>query len=186
VVAATLCGCAENGSLVSTSYDSKTNQVRRVVHTKYFDGADWVIKDKLGVSVVVDNDRQIDDSFAEGKFVVYLWNLSPTNYKLKSLSLKLNGNEVKKISDVVVDPGPNIRTRVNIATERIFVFATSLATEVIVELDGQTIQKKITAVRRTEEEIKRYWGTPNSFPPYPWFPKTATSATAADANKTAQ
>lgn len=177
---AALCGCATDGSLTSTFYDSKTNEMRRVVYTKYFDGADWVLTDKLGVSVVIDNDRQIDDSFAEGKIVVYLWNLGATNYKLKSLSLKLNGAEVKKINDVIVDPGPNIRTRVNIGTDQILLFATSLATEVIIELDGQIIKRKITANRRTDDEIKRYWGTPNGFPPYPWFSKNAASSAAAD------
>lgn len=181
-----VCGCDTSGSMEVTSYDSKSNKRTAVTYTKYFDGAEWLLTDKLGIAVAVDNDtpisRQIlgglsgDDSFADGSIAVYFWNLGPETYKIRNLALKLDGDDPKQVQAITVGAGPFVRTRLDIGSAQFFSYATKLIASVTIELDGQTIHKTITVVRRTDSDLKLYWGTPGNFPPYPWFTTKLTSS----------
>ncbi len=178
IISFALTGCASSGSMVATSYDNSNGQKTEIVYSKYFDGGDWIIPNKLGLSVVIDNDTPMSqqmfggvrgkDSIALGSVVVYFWNLGTEPYQVKILDISLGAEKLNRISQLTVGSGPFIRTGQSCGSAQFFSYATKLNVVISFDVGGQTMQRNITAVRRTNTELKKYWGA-GGVPPYPWF-----------------
>lgn len=174
VISTLLSGCAgPPGSMVVQGPPRGT-----IVYSKYFDGGDWLIFEKVGVSVVIDNDTPLSrqmfgslagtDSDAVGTVTVYFWNLTDTLIVADRIAVKLPEAELVTTKPFQIGPGPFARTRHNAGTCPFFAYATELKTKVTVEIDGETYEVPITASRRTTSEMKKYFGE-GGLPPYPWF-----------------
>ncbi len=172
-----LTGCAQSGSMIVEGADSGGG-ARRTTYSKYFDAGEWLIPDKLGISVVVDNDTPVSqqvfgglkgtDSFGVGTVTVYFWNLEKQPRTANSIRVSHKGRTLEHTADFKIGPGPFTRTQHVAGTVPFFAYAIDLKLGVAVEIDGQILQKEVTVLRRTSAEMKKYFG-PGGEPPYPWF-----------------
>jgi hypothetical protein len=150
----------------------------RTVYSKYFDGAEWLIPDELGVTVVVDNDTPISrqvlgnlqgkDSDGVGTVTVYFWNIGKEKRSARSLRVTCDREKIDHAEPMEIGPGPFTRTGYKLGTVWFFTYAHELKVSVSVDVDGQHIERELTAFRRTVPELKKYFG-PGGTPPYPWF-----------------
>jgi hypothetical protein len=171
-------GCAASGSMVSDDADPKTGQLHRTTYSKYFDGGDWLVADKLGVSVVLDNDTPVSqqvlggltgkDSDGVGTVTLYFWNLEPAMREAMEVRVTHASHVLEHPGKVPIGPGPFSRSKHVAGAVPFFSYATELKFTVTLRLGGETITREIVAHRRTPAELKKYFG-PGGKPPYPWF-----------------
>lgn len=169
-----LAGCAQSGSMVVDGPGAGG----RVTYSKYFDGADWLIADKLGASVVIDNDTPVSqqvfggftgkDSDAVGTVTVYFWNLERATRKTSLIRVRHENSTLENKTEFTIGPGPFARTKHPAGVVPFFAYATNLKVKLTIEIDGQIIERDINAERRTSAELKKYFGEGGT-PPYPWF-----------------
>jgi hypothetical protein len=181
---AALAGCAgAPGEMIADTNEGRT------VYSKYFDGADWLIPDGLGITVVVDNDtplsRQMFGNFqgkdgdGDGTVTVYFWNIGKQKHAATALRVACDREKIERTTPMEIGPGPFARTGYKLGTVWFFTYAHELKVTVNVDIDGQAIERQFTAFRRTVPELKKYFG-PQGTPPYPWFaPKYAALAKKA-------
>ncbi len=53
-----LAGC-NSGSMNITSYDGKTGKYETTRYSKYYDAGDWLVKDQVGISIVVEHEKKV-------------------------------------------------------------------------------------------------------------------------------
>jgi hypothetical protein len=172
-----LSGCGPVGGLHSTESDPATGTTHKT-YSKYFDDGQWLLKDKVGISVVVDNETPIGrqmfggltgtDSEGTGKLTVYFWNFDDRQHRVGKLRLS-HGGKVRGTHDSRMLPAasPWSRTGAEFGEIPFFSYATELKVDLSVEVDGQRIQRTMVLKRRTVEENRRFYG-PGGKPPYPW------------------
>jgi hypothetical protein len=158
----------------------------RTLYSKYFDGADWLIEDELGLSVVVDNDTPISrqmfgnfvgkDTDGVGTVTLYFWNLGKQQRTGSAVHVVCDGQKLENAESFPIGPGPFARTGRKVGTVPFFTYSRQLEMTVNVTIDGRAIERHVTALRRTVPELKKYFG-PEGTPPYPWFaPKYSADA----------
>lgn len=168
-----LFGCAgAPGEMIEDSSQGRT------VYSKYFDGADWLVEGKLGLSVVIDNDTPVSqqmfggfvgkDTDGVGTVTLYFWNLSPAKLTASAIHVTCDGQPITHAEPTTIGPGPFARTGLKLGTVPFSTYTKELRVKVSLAIDGTVVEREITAVRRTVPELKKYWG-PGALPPYPWF-----------------
>lgn len=184
-----LAGC-NAGSMVHDQYDPKTGQLSRTVYSKYYDAGDWIIPHHLGMSVVVDHEKTEipvlhgiqqsigalgpSDSYARGKITVYIWNRDPEKHHVKIVRVSATRSLDDSPNNFVEPQGKEFigitgeRTGGEIGYIDIFNYGTAIPLKVEYEINGKPAAMELTLVRRTDEEIRRYFG-PGGTPPYPWY-----------------
>ena len=172
-----LSACGPVGGLHSTESDPVTGTTHKT-YSKYFDDGQWLLKDKVGISVVIDNETPIGrqmfggltgtDSEGTGKLTVYFWNFDDRPHQVGKLRLT-HGDITRGTHDsgTLAAAKPWSRTGAEFGTIPIFSYATELKVDVSLEVDGQRIKRAMVLKRRTVEENRRFFG-PGGKPPYPW------------------
>ena len=177
----TLVGCSSTTMTVD-SFDGHTGQATHKVYSKYYDAGAWIVPKHLGMSIVVDHEKTRipivagvqqslgalgpNDSYANGKVTIYLWNFDSKAHQVKILRITSTGQSFTPHRQVF-NALPKQKTADAVGNLRIFDSGTSIPIEVQYELDGKRATIELKVVRRTDDELFRYFG-PNANPPYPW------------------
>ena len=172
-----LSACGPVGGLHSSESHPATGTTHKT-YSKYFDDGQWLLKDKVGISVVVDNETPVGrqmfggltgtDSEGTGKVTVYFWNFDDKPHRVGKLRISHGGkSRGTQDSGVLAAAKPWSRTGAEFGEIPFFSYATELKVDVSVEVDGQRIQRTMVLKRRTVEENRRFYG-PGGKPPYPW------------------
>jgi hypothetical protein len=173
-----LAACGPVGGLHGQRQNPETGEMESATFSKYFDEGQWLLKDKVGISVVIDNEtpmtRQMfgglkgTDSEGRGKVTAYFWNFDTKEHRVGKLHLSHNGKGWgTKDSGVLAAAKPWTRTGVVVGEIPFDAYATEVKVRVRVEVDGKTVERPMVLKRRTLEDNRRYFGR-GGRPPYPW------------------
>lgn len=176
-----LAGC-NTGDMISTQYDSTMKNRKTIRYSKYYDAGDWLIKDKVGLSIVIDHEKRVipvlysiqrfmgalgpGDMYAKGNVTVCGWNVTEEKHQIQIEKIVSGSCDIQKTGNLVTLE-PKSATTGKIGSFSISNFETQIPIEVYYEADGEKGILKLTCMRRTYEDLKKYFG-PNSTSPYPW------------------
>jgi len=175
-------GCNAS-TMIEDQYDPKTGKLSRTIYTGGYDAGDWIIPHHLGMSLVVDHEKTVipvvrgiqaslgalgpSDGEANGKVTVYIWNRDRDAYHVKIVRISAPNSILEPIDKVFVGV-ENERTGGEVGYIQISNYGTEIPLKVEYEINGKPAVMELTVVRRTDEEMKKYFG-PNGIPPYPWY-----------------
>ena len=164
-----LAACGPSGGLYGYRQNPETGEMEGVNFSKHFDDGQWLVKDKVGISVVVDNEGARGNTIeGTGKVTVYFWNFDTKEHRVGRLHVEHQGKgSSTQQSDMLPAKKPWSRTRVVFGEIPVNVYATELKVRIIVEVDGKKVERLMTLKRRTGEENRRLFG-PGGRSPYPW------------------
>jgi hypothetical protein len=173
-----LAACGPAGGLHSSRLNPETGETENATYSKHFDDGQWLLKDKVGISVVVDNETPMSrqmfggltgkDSEGTGKVTAYFWNFDTQEHRVGKLRFAHNGNGWgTQNSGVLSAATPWTRTKTEIGEIPIYSYATELKVQLIVEVDGKTVERRMVLKRRTVEDNRQFFG-PGGRSPYPW------------------
>ena len=177
----TFTGC-NSTTMTVDSYDGRTGRSDRKVYSKFYDAGVWLVPNHIGMSVVVDHEKTRipivhgvqqslgalgpSDSYATGKVTIYIWNGHTQALPVKILRVSSKGESVSP--NQVINAQPKTRTGDAVGRLRVFGYGTEIPIRVEYELNGKRSTVALTLPRRTEDELRKYFG-PNGNPPYPWY-----------------
>ena len=155
----------------------------RTVYSKYYDAGDWLISQHLGMSVVVDHEKTEipiihgvqqsigalgpSDSYANGKVTIYIWNRDRESHQVKIVRVS-SRQEVLEPKEKEFVGLEGQRTGGEVGSMQISNYGTEIPIKIEYQLDGKAGQIELTLARRTNDDLKKYFG-PGGMPPYPWF-----------------
>jgi len=168
--------------MIESTYDSSTNQYSSKVYSKYYDAGDWLVPNTLGASVVGDHvKRRVPilhgvqqslgalgpgDSDAQAKITIYLWNFGDSSQIVSDIQLSSNGQSLSARS-TPISALPKERTKVDLGLIDIFDSGKKIPVVMTYTVNGKRIKQSLVLVRRTEDELKSFYGTRGNLP-YPW------------------
>ena len=185
VVILAVAGCSTTQSqMVKKRYDGKSETIETRVYTRYFDAGDWLEEGKLGLQVVVEQEKSAvpllyslhqmtgifgqSDLEARGNVTLVFWNLDSQERTVKVASVRNLRQPSAITTQQAVKAGGRKRSPLNAGVLKIPDSATEFKVEVEYEIDGAGGRKEFLLKRRTEDELARFFG-PDGRPPYPWF-----------------
>jgi hypothetical protein len=180
-----LAGCATTQApMVKKQYDGKSETIERRVYTKYFDAGGWLEEGKLGLQVVVEQEKSAvpllyslnqmtgifgsSDAEARGNVTLVFWNLDGEERTVKIVGVKNLRPPSAIATQQTVKAIGRKRSPLTAGVLKMLDSATEFKVEVEYEIDGATGKKELILKRRTEDELARFFG-PAGRPPYPWF-----------------
>lgn len=188
-----LAGCATTQTpMVKKRYDGKSATIETRVYTKYFDAGGWLEEGKLGLQVVVEQEKSAvpllyslnqmtgifgsSDAEAGGNVTLVFWNLDSEERTVKVVGVKNLRPDVSLVepqlsviaTQQTVKASGRKRSPLNAGVLKILDSATEFTVEVEYEIDGAAGKKELLLKRRTEDELAKFFG-PDGRPPYPWF-----------------
>ena len=170
-----LAGCSQGNMTVVAN--GKTT-----VYSKFYDQGVWLITDKLGLVVAIDDEKKAipgvsgvqqslgalgrSDSIVSGKVTVYLWNFDgkPHPVKFKKFTVPTGFFDC---CNQVVEAAAHDRTGVEFGQVPIFSYGTKIDCSIELEIAGSSKTLELTLPRRTVPELKQFFG-PGGTRPYPW------------------
>jgi hypothetical protein len=172
-----LTACGPVGGLEVSESDPATGTTRKT-YSKYFDDGQWLLKDQVGLSVVIDNETPVGrqmfgslngtDSEGTGKVTVYFWNFDSRPHRVGKVRISHRGTtRGTHDSSMLAAASPWSRTGAAFGELPIDPYATELKVDVSVEVDGKAVVRPMVLKRRTVDENRRFFG-PGGKPPYPW------------------
>ena len=184
-VIAAVAGCAATQTpMVKKRYDGKSETIETGVYTKYFDAGGWLEEGKLGLQVVVEQEKGAvplfyslnqmtglfgpSDLEARGNVTLVFWNLDLEERTVKIVGVKTLKPPSAIAPQQTAKASGRKRSPVNVGALKLLDSATELKVEVEYEVDGAAGKKDFLLKRRTEDELARFFG-PDGRPPYPWF-----------------
>jgi len=166
-----------------STYDGATGKGETKQYSKYYDAGDWIIKGKLGVSVVVDHEKKnipvlhgLQQAFgafgpgdleATGKVTIYLWNVSNTKHSIVFRKIT-SGNYNLELSTSPLIIAPKSRSGTEVGQIPISNYGLEIPITFSFEIDGNPSSLSLKLNRRTFDELKKFFG-PEGVPPYPWY-----------------
>ena len=173
-----LAACGPVGGLYGDRLNPETGEMESATFSKHFDDGQWLVKDKVGISVVVDNETPLSrqmfggltgkDSEGTGKVTAYFWNFDTKGHQVGRLHLSHNGKGWgTKDSSMLPAAKPWSRTGTVLGEIPIYSYATELKVRLIVEVDGKMVERHMVLKRRTVDDNRRFFG-PGGRSPYPW------------------
>jgi hypothetical protein len=170
--------------MVKKHYDGKSETIETGVYTKYFDAGGWLDDGKLGLQVVVEQEKSAvpllyslhqmtgifgsSDLEARGNVTLVFWNLDSEERTVKVVGVKNLRQPSAIATQQTVKAIGRKRSPLNAGVLKILDSATEFKVEVEYEIDGAAGKKEFLVKRRTEDELAKFFG-PNGRPPYPWF-----------------
>lgn len=176
-----LVGC-NSGTMTIGSYDGITGKTSTTVYSKYYDNGTWLIKDKLGIVVLVDHEKKAipvthelaqslgalgpRDSLASGKVAVSLWNFDSVSHPVKFKRLLASGGELDFESQVIT-AAPHAETETGVGVIPISNYGKSVHVTLEVEVAGKPRRIVLDLPRRTKQQLDQYFSA-GAVRPYPW------------------
>jgi uncharacterized protein (DUF433 family) len=170
-----LVGCSQGYMTVVTNGTT-------TVYSKFYDQGVWLITDKLGLVVAIDDEKKAisgvsgvqqsvgalgrSDSIVSGKVTVYLWNFDgkPHSVKFKKFTVPTGFFDCR---NQVVEAAAHDRTGVEFGQVPIFSYGTKIDCSIELEIAGSPKTIELTLPRRTVPELQQFFGTGGTRP-YPW------------------
>ena len=148
--------------LISIKPDPVTGRMVKTRYTKYYDAGVWMLEDRVGLSLVVDQQSE-----ERGDVTAYVWNRDMDPHTVKFLTISIHGRPMKLDKTELLAVADD-RSGLLVGSAEVLNFATAIKIDVSYELDGNAAQLSLQLDRRTREELKKYFGK-NGKPPYPWY-----------------
>lgn len=173
-----LAACGPVGGLHGSRANPETGEMESATFSKHFDDGQWLLKDKVGISLVVDNETPMSrqmfggltgkDSEGTGKVTAYFWNFDNKEHRVGKLRLEHKGKgRGSQDSSMLPAAAPWTRTGAELGEIPIDSYATELKVRLSVEVDGKTVERQMVLKRRTVDDNRRYFGSDGKSP-YPW------------------
>ena len=178
-----LAGCS-TGTMSQHSYDASTGQSTHKVFSKYYDAGAWLSAKHLGMSVVVDHEKAYvpivsgvqqslgllgpGDLSANGAVTIYLWNFDAEPRPVKIVRVAAFG-EALTPEGKVITARPKGKTGAKVGDLKIPNYGTEIPITIRYELNGKQANIQLKLLRRTDKELKEYFGPSGRKPPYPWY-----------------
>lgn len=176
-----LVGC-NYGTMTVSSYDGTTGKASTTVYSKYYDNGVWLLKDKLGIVVIVDHEKKNipiahgmaqslgalgpGDSYASGKVAISLWNFDSVPHPVKCKRLLASGGELD-FQNHVITATPHAETETAVGVIPIFNYGKSIHVILEVEVAGKPQRIELDLPRRTQQQLNQFF-SPGAARPYPW------------------
>lgn len=165
-----------------SSFDGTTGQSSTTEFSKYYDAGEWLIRDKLGLVVVVDHEKRNvpglhdmarsmgmhgpGDSIASGKLTLYLWNFDSVAHDVKFIRMTVRGGMLD-FHNQTLTAAPNDRTGTEAGHIPISNYGTSIQMTIELNVAGKPRTIKMNLPRRTVAQLKHMYSAGASRP-YPW------------------
>lgn len=166
----TITGC-NSGSMSVSSYNQATQSRETSTYSKYYTSYDWIIKDALRLTVVVDHEKinipivygvqqnlgllGPSDFAAKGKVAISLWNQSSTPKTIKILRIT-SDNQTLDVSQTLNAPSGSLSKIIKPGSIDIDNYGTQIPVKVYYELDGKKGVSTLLLKRKTYSELKAY------------------------------
>jgi hypothetical protein len=187
-LALVLAGC-NFGTMTVGSYDGITGKTSTTVYSKYYDNGDWLLKDKLGIVVIVDHDKkQIPlahgmaqslgalgpgDSLASGRLSFVLWNFDSVPHQVKFKRMSVPSGELD-FQNEGVTIAPHKEGETQAGSFPIFNYGTAIHVTLDVEVEGKPRRIELDLLRRTRAQQEQYFSD-GAVRPYPWGGRKAAN-----------
>lgn len=176
-----MAGCNYD-NLTVTSSDGGTGQTSTKTYSKFYDAGEWLIKDRLGLVVVVDHEHKAvpglhglaqsmgmlgkGDSIAAGKVALYLWNFDSVAHDVRFKRMVVAAGELD-FQNQTLTAAPNDRTETEAGLIPIFNYGTNIQVTVKLDVAGKPKSIRLNLQRRTVDQLKHMYA-PGATRPYPW------------------
>lgn len=187
-----LAACSSN-TMRMGRYDGSTGETSTTVYSKYYDNGDWLLKDRLGIVILVDHDKKKipvaqgtaqalgalgpRDALASGKLSFALWNFDSVPHQVKFKRMIVTSG-VMDFQNVVVTAAPHELVESEAGSFPISNYGTSIHVVLEVEVDGKPRRIELDLPRRTMAQLKQYFSE-GAARPYPWGARKVTEQVAA-------
>ncbi|MFZ2280780.1 MAG: hypothetical protein WAW39_23475 [Prosthecobacter sp.] len=174
-------GC-NAGTMTVGHYDGTTGEASKTTYSKYYDNGDWLLKDKLGLVILVDHDKKVipvahgtaqafgalgpRDSLVSGKLSIVLWNFDsvPHQEKFKRMTVPSGSLDFQ---NEVLTAAPQKETETEAGSFPIFNYGTSIHVTLEVEVAEKPRYIELDLLRRTKAQLNQYFSG-GAARPYPW------------------
>lgn len=176
-----LAGC-NAGTMTVGHYDGTTGKTSTSVYSKYYDNGDWLLKDKLGIVIIVDHEKKNipiahgvaqslgalgpADSMASGKVFVALWNFDSAPHPVKFKRLLASGGQLD-FENQVLTATPHEQTETEVGVIPISNYGESVRVTLELEVAEKPRRIVLDLSRRTRQQLDQFF-SPGSVRPYPW------------------
>ena len=166
----TITSC-NTGSMSVSSYNQATQSRETSTYSKYYTAYDWIIKDALRLTVVVDHEKinipivygvqqnlgllGQSDFDAKGKVAISIWNQSSSPKSAKILRIN-SKNQTLDVSQTLHAPAGSLSKIIKPGSIEISNFGTEIPVKVHYELDGKKGVLTLLLKRKTYAELKGY------------------------------
>ncbi|WP_397385727.1 hypothetical protein [Prosthecobacter sp.] len=176
-----LAGC-NAGTMTVGHYDGTTGEASKTTYSKYYDNGDWLLKDKLGLVILVDHEKKVipvahgtaqalgalgpRDSLASGKLSIVLWNFDSVPHQVKFKRMTVPSGALD-FQNEVLTAAPHKETETEAGSFPIFNYGTSIHVTLEVEVAGKPRRIELDLLRRTKAQLNQYFSD-GAVRPYPW------------------
>jgi hypothetical protein len=176
-----LAGC-NAGTMTVGYYDGTTGEASKTTYSKYYDNGDWLLKDKLGLVILVDHEKKVipvahgtaqalgalgpRDSLASGKLSIVLWNFDSVPHQVKFKRMTVPSGSLD-FQNEVLTAAPHKETETEAGSFPIFNYGTSIHVTLEVEVAGKPRRIELDLLRRTKAQLNQYFSD-GAARPYPW------------------
>lgn len=182
-----LAACSAN-TMRMGRYDGTTGETSTTVYSKYYDNGDWLLKDRLGLVIIVDHDKKIipvahstaqalgalgpRDSLASGKLSFTLWNFDAVPHQVKFKSMIVPSGTLD-FQNELFSVSPHEELERPAGSFPIFNYGTSIHVVLELEVEGKPRRIELDLPRRTKAQLKQYFSE-GAARPYPWGARRVT------------
>lgn len=176
------------GNMTVGHYDGTTGEASKTVYSKYYDNGDWLLKDRLGLVILVDHEKKVipvahgtaqalgalgpRDSLASGKLSFVLWNFDSVPHQVKFKSMKVPSGMLD-FQNEVFSVGPHEEMERPAGSFPIFNYGTSIHVTLEIEVAGKPRRIEFNLQRRTNAQLIQYFSV-GAARPYPWGARKVT------------
>lgn len=182
-----LAGC-NAGTMTMGSYDGATGETRKIVYSKYYDNGDWLLKDRLGIVILVEHDKKVipvargtaqalgslgsRDALASGKLSFALWNFDSVPHQVKFKRMTVTSGEMD-FQNETITAASHTEVESTAGSFPISNYGTSIHAVLELEVEGKPRRIELDLPRRTKEQLKQYFSE-GAARPYPWGARKVT------------
>lgn len=184
----TLLAACSSTTMTMGRYDGTTGETSKVVYSKYYDNGDWLLKDRLGIVILVDHDKKRipiahstaqvlgalgpRDSLASGNLSFSVRNFDSVPHQVKFKSLKVPSGEMD-FQNETITAAPHSEVESAAGSFPISNYGTSIHAILEVEVEGKPRRLEMELPRRTKAQLKQYFSE-GAARPYPWGARQVT------------
>lgn len=182
-----LVGCS-SGTMKTGLYDSDTGKTRVIVYSKSYDNAAWLLKDRLGIAINVEHDKQgippspntkltaetrsTRDAFSTGRVTLALWNFDSAPHQVTFKRMLLSSGEMD-FGNHTVTAAPHAEVEIGAGVVPIFSYDKAIRMTLDLEVAGKPHHIELELPRRTQQQFAQF-SAPGAVRPYPWGARRVT------------
>lgn len=181
VFALLLPACSSNTMTIG-HFDGATGKTSKTTYSRYYDNAGWLLKDKVGLVILVDHDKKVvpfvhataktigalvaRDAIASGRLSFSVWNFDASPHQVKFKKMTVPSGELD-FQNQVLTAAPHAETETAAGSFPISNYGQSIHVTLEVEAEGKPRRLELDLQRRTKEQLNQY-SSKGAARPYPW------------------